>query len=124
VAIRTLKAWNLVGVVVAVLMLAAGDAAANVTYEYLGNNFDTIEDDTPPAGTYTTDMRVTVTLVLQSPLAANLDWLGTDPINPDYLDSAGATDNPGTWTLIPESSTALLAGLGLTMLGIAGRRRR
>ena len=53
------------------LMLPAV-AQANVIYTYTGNNFDNIQDLTPPAGTYTTDMRVTGTFELAAPFLPNL----------------------------------------------------
>ncbi|MGH0038147.1 MAG: PEP-CTERM sorting domain-containing protein [Myxococcota bacterium] len=50
------------GTLPAVLFLAscmAHPASATVIYSYTGNPFTTITDANPPAGTYTTDMRVT-----------------------------------------------------------------
>ncbi len=57
-----------------VLMVALGSSSAQAlaTYVYRGDNFDTIEDDDPPAGSYDTSMRVTVSITLPTELAADL----------------------------------------------------
>ncbi|MDJ0852817.1 MAG: PEP-CTERM sorting domain-containing protein [Myxococcota bacterium] len=56
------------------LMAALGSSSAQAlaTYVYRGNNFDTIEDDDLPAGSYDTSMRVTVSIALPAELAPYL----------------------------------------------------
>jgi hypothetical protein len=189
---------------VAILLLGLGESArATAIYEYAGNFYDTISDTTPPAGTYTTSMRVTGRLSLASPLLpdqplqdisgsllgfsfsdgrSTLDDTNSSLIQIDIrtdaqgdisdwivkaftdsapfaaagdrnaeiitarsyvdlgsigectaasagmcttagLDSASATlAGPGTWTLVPEPSSALLLGGGLLVLACRGRR--
>jgi hypothetical protein len=43
-------------------------AQADVTYRYTGNLFDTIQDPTPPAGSYDTSMRVEISLTFAQPI--------------------------------------------------------
>jgi hypothetical protein len=52
--------------------LAAWSPSNAVTYTYTGNSFDTVSDSTPPLGSYTTSMAVTIMLELPAPLAPNL----------------------------------------------------
>lgn len=56
------------------LLHCSSDARA-ITYTYIGPNFTTIVDNTPPAGTYTTAMNVSGQITLASPLPANLPSL-------------------------------------------------
>src|SRR5262245_27171784 len=56
------------------LFVSTTEASADVTYEYMGKDFDTIIDATPPAGTYTTSMRVTVSFTVSTPLAPNMPF--------------------------------------------------
>jgi hypothetical protein len=56
----------------AAVLLVPAVAQANVIYSYIGPNFVTIEDVTPPAGTYTTAMRVTGSFEVAEALAPNL----------------------------------------------------
>jgi hypothetical protein len=185
----------------ALILLIPTGAQAVYTYTYTGNNFHSVIDEAPPAGSYTTDMRVTSHFTMPFPIApdspfhdisryvesysfndgrftlteANSSasqfivltdsqggislWLielgtqtGLDEIGDqsfrivtanhlDILDGgevvecvavvdlacetqrdAGRVyDIPGTWTFIPEPSTALLLSIGL--IGIAAHRR-
>jgi hypothetical protein len=43
-------------------------AQADVTYRYTGNLFDTIQNQTPPAGSYDTSMRVEISLTFAQPI--------------------------------------------------------
>jgi hypothetical protein len=49
-------------------------ASAAADYSYAGNSFETIGDDPLPAGTYTTEMRITGSFELASELGPNLVW--------------------------------------------------
>ena len=188
------RGWGLLGAVVAIL-LAAGDASALATYAYVGNPFDDINIyASEGVELYTTQMRVTGSITLDAPLAADLplasiadrvvaarldDGVQTLSLDsPDFLDlylrvatdaagnisswdfviahsdgehlvhistytepsvptdfgyffspagdsaTALVSGNPGSWTRVPEPSTAVLAGLGLGLAGVSGRRRR
>jgi hypothetical protein len=82
---------------VLVLLLAASPISANVVYQYVGNNFDTIIDGTAPAGTYTTDMSVMGSFELTAPLAPNLAVGSTGTITADIL-SFSFSDGRSTLT--------------------------
>ena len=49
---------------IAALGLTTSPAKALVIYSYTGNNFDTIDDFTPPAGSYDTSMSVSGSFTL------------------------------------------------------------
>jgi hypothetical protein len=58
------------------LVLSIGVASpsfAITMYTYTGNNFTTIHNSTPPAGTYTTNMSISGGFSLASPLAGGLE---------------------------------------------------
>ena len=114
-----------------VLSLAlASVAMAMTTYEYSGNNYLVILDNTPPAGTtYTTAMSVDGSFTLASSLASNLAitdirasvlaYSFTDgahtltETNSTILDFRIATDGTGTisdWSLIFEDRPPLGPG--------------
>lgn len=188
----------------ALLLLGGGSAHALAIYRYEGTSFDEIEDSTPPAGTYTTSMRVTLEITLASPLPPDLafgeitsevlsfsatdgrnrtlteadsdpdsffrlatnsngeivSWniqvlsnprpgrpgeppfdFSIDTMNDSFFRDQAITTacgvclgwyedtarsrvmEPGTWTLIPEPSTAVLFAAGLAALGLLPRRR-
>ena len=74
---------------VACCLLASGAQAATI-YQYAGNNFDTITDNDPPAGTYTTSMNVSGSFTVGAPLgmmgladisASVLSWSFSDGRN-------------------------------------------
>ena len=50
------------------LLLSSAPVLATTTYVYTGTNFDSIGDDTPPDGTYTTSMKVTGQFTVAEPL--------------------------------------------------------
>ena len=52
---------------VLILCVTPSLVSANTIYQYVGETFDTIDDFTPPAGTYTTAMSVTGQLELPPP---------------------------------------------------------
>lgn len=186
---------------VLILCLTPSLVSANTIYQYVGETFETINDFTPPAGTYTTAMSVTGQVELAAALAPNLnlgdpgvlsysfydgrstltqanstivigfgtdsqgaitEWIirinAGDPngdqeqiqtnffdINDTIIsvdngqisicvapnnggcdqhqgDLGGVSNNPGTWAVVPEPSTALLFMSGL--IGVAAWNRR
>ena len=54
------------------ILLVSSQAQANVVYNYVGNHFTSIVDNSRPAGTYDTSMRVTGFLELAAPLLAGM----------------------------------------------------
>lgn len=54
------------------IALGSSPAQALATYVYRGSNYDTIRDDEPPAGSYDTSMRVTVSITLPAELGPDL----------------------------------------------------
>jgi hypothetical protein len=78
--------------VIMIALLASGAQAAT-TYQYVGNNFDTITDNDPPTGTYTTAMRVTGSFTVSAPLAT----MGLTDIRASVL-SYSFSDGRGTYT--------------------------
>jgi hypothetical protein len=60
---------RLLGAVCASLFLpVASIGHAITTYQYIGNNYQSVSDDTPPEGTYTTSMSITGSFTVDEPL--------------------------------------------------------
>ncbi len=76
------------------LVLAGSQASATAMYVYQGENFTAIADDTPPSGTYTTDMAISGFIEIATPLAPDL--LPTD-ITADVI-SFSFSDGRTTFT--------------------------
>jgi hypothetical protein len=64
------------------LLVVPTFASATANYSYAGDYFETIRDDALPAGTYTTEMRITGSFERASELGANFVW---DTIAGDVL---------------------------------------
>jgi hypothetical protein len=89
-----------VAVVAAMLLiLGPADSAFSVSIQYTGSNFVTIEDGATPAGTYTTEMRITGVITMAEPLAADLVDATIAPL--DYWFSDGRQ------TLTPANSSGV-----------------
>jgi hypothetical protein len=58
----------------ALFLLVVGTSNAATTYQYNGNYFDTVTDNDPPAGTYTTAMRASGSFTLSAPLSPLLNF--------------------------------------------------
>jgi len=126
--------------VIALVLLSSAVASANEVYSYVGNTFDTITDNTPPDGTYTSSMRVTGSFELAEALAPNLtnvfipltavNFAFSDgrstitssdpfPVSPVIFVDTDAFGNISEWNILLLSSLVLFDDIGDQLASIA-----
>lgn len=88
-------------------LTAAKTASAMAIYSYVGDNFTSVEDVDPPAGSYTTSMNASGYFTLVAPLSANHPW--GDSLISSVLDYSFFD---GRNTLTPSNSSLVYLNIG------------
>jgi hypothetical protein len=68
-----MRSISVAAAVFSISLAVAGTASATAIYSYQGNNYVTVVDKDPPAGTYTTSMSIAGSFTLATPLSPNLN---------------------------------------------------